>query len=232
MKPESELCTPTGAALLTHFADGFGPRPLMRTDRTGVGLGTKDLPKANILRVFSGEKVSPEEIIERSDQTRGLASGAGDGEVSPGDCIETKKPAMDSLLEGGATDRICELSANIDDMTGEELGFAMEQLLEAGALDVYHTPIIMKKSRPAVKFSVLCRPEDVDRVVEDFFKYTKTAGIRRQDFTRYILDREVHEENGIRIKTYRGYGVKRSKAEYDDLARQARETGKPLWETE
>ncbi len=188
---QGELCTPTGAALLAHFADGFGPRPVMQTEKTGIGLGTKDFPKANILRVFLGEEAA-----------------------------------------SGSMDRVSELSANIDDMTGEELGFAMEQLLEAGALDVWYTPVLMKKSRPAVKLSVLCPVEEADRMAETMFRYTKTAGIRRQDLSRYILDRSIEESEGVRIKTYTGYGVKRSKAEYEDRARQARETGKTLWEPE
>ena len=184
---QSELCTPTGAALLAHFADAFGPRPLMKIEKTGVGLGMKDFPKANVVRVFLGEEAD------------------------------------------GGRDRVSELSANIDDMTGEELGFAMEQLLEAGALDVWYTPILMKKSRPGVKLSLLCPAEEADRMAEVFFRYTKTAGIRRQDLDRYVLDRQIEEEDGIRIKKYSGYGVDRSKAEYEDLARRARETGAPLW---
>lgn len=195
---QSELCTPTGAALLAHFADGFGPRPVMRVEKNGVGLGTKDFPKANILRVFLGEEMP----AEHSEPAKGL------------------------------TDRVSELSANIDDMTGEELGFALEQLLEAGALDVWYTPILMKKSRPAVKLSVLCAPEEADRMAETMFRYTKTAGIRRQDLSRYTLCHSVDGSDGVRTKTYTGYGVKRSKAEYEDLARRARETGKALWETE
>ncbi|MBQ1302138.1 MAG: LarC family nickel insertion protein, partial [Firmicutes bacterium] len=196
---QGELCTPTGAALLAHFAVAFGPRPLMQVEQTGIGLGTKDFPKANILRVFLGEEMSAEESFGPAD---------------------------------GLTDRVCELSANIDDMTGEELGFALEQLMDAGALDVYYVPIIMKKSRPAVKLSVLCTPEEADRLAQVMFRYTKTAGIRRQEFSRYVLDRRMEDDGGITVKTYSGYGVKRSKAEYEDLARRARETGKALWETE
>ena len=196
---QGELCTPTGAALLAHFAGTFGPRPLMQVEQTGIGLGTKDFPKANILRVFLGEEMSAD---------------------------NPSKPA------DGLTDRVSELSANIDDMTGEELGFALEQLLDAGALDVYYVPIVMKKSRPGVKLSVLCAPEEADRLARVMFRYTKTAGIRRQEFSRYVLDRRTEDDGGITVKTYSGYGVKRSKVEYEDLARRARETGKALWETE
>lgn len=205
-----ELCTPTGAAILTHFTDEIGARPRMRVDSVGIGAGTKDFPKANILRVFLGEV---REI-----------SGADDGTQPEGRDFQ---PAADEEIfcdssDDSQMDQICELSANIDDMTGEELGFAMERILEAGALDVYYTPIVMKKSRPAVKLSCLCRREKAKAMAEVIFRHTRTAGIRRQDFVRYVLQRESTERDGLRIKSYRGYGVERSKPEYEDLAELAR----------
>lgn len=205
-----ELCTPTGAAILTHFTDEIGARPRMRVDSVGIGAGTKDFPKANILRVFLGEV---REI-----------SGADDGTQPEGRDFQ---PAADEEIfcdssDDSQMDQICELSANIDDMTGEELGFAMERILEAGALDVYYTPIIMKKSRPAVKLSCLCRREKAKTMAEVIFRHTRTAGIRRQDFVRYVLQRESTERDGLRVKSYRGYGVERSKPEYEDLAELAR----------
>ena len=205
-----ELCTPTGAAILTHFTDEIGARPRMRVDSVGIGAGTKDFPKANILRVFLGEA---REI-----------SGADDGTQPEGRDFQ---PAADEEIfcdssDDSQMDQICELSANIDDMTGEELGFAMERILEAGALDVYYTPIVMKKSRPAVKLSCLCRREKAKAMAEVIFRHTRTAGIRRQDFVRYVLQRESTERDGLRVKSYRGYGVERSKLEYEDLAELAR----------
>ncbi len=205
-----ELCTPTGAAILTHFTDEIGARPRMRVDSVGIGAGTKDFPKANILRVFLGEA---REI-----------SGADDGTQPEGRDFQ---PAADEEIfcdssDDSQMDQICELSANIDDMTGEELGFAMERILEAGALDVYYTPIVMKKSRPAVKLSCLCRREKAKAMAEVIFRHTRTAGIRRQDFVRYVLQRESTERDGLRVKSYRGYGVERSKPEYEDLAELAR----------
>ena len=205
-----ELCTPTGAAILTHFADEIGARPRMRVDSVGIGAGTKDFPKANILRVFLGEA---REI-----------SGADDGTQPEG--RDFRRAADEEIFcdssDDSQMDQICELSANIDDMTGEELGFAMERILEAGALDVYYTPIVMKKSRPAVKLSCLCRREKAKAMAEVIFRHTRTAGIRRQDFVRYVLQRESTERDGLRVKSYRGYGVERSKPEYEDLAELAR----------
>ena len=131
-------------------------------------------------------------------------------------------------------DSITELSCNLDDMTGEEIGFAMEQLLSAGALDVYTTAIGMKKNRPATMLTVLCRNEQKEEMVRLIFRHTTTLGIREAEFTRYTLQRHfetVETPYGpVRRKVVSGYGVSRSKAEYEDLAKIAREQGKGLRE--
>jgi len=190
-----ELCTPTGAAVLIHFADEFGPMPAMAVEKTGYGIGTKDFPRANIVRAFLGEA---------AEET----GGAGQAEAC------------------GRTDKVLELSVNLDDMTGEEMGFAMEQLLAGGALDVYYTPIIMKKSRPAYKLTVMCMLEDKKKMVELLFRHTTSLGIRIAEFDRCILERhgeEVMTEMGkVRVKVSEGYGVKTVKAEYDDVAEIAK----------
>jgi uncharacterized protein (DUF111 family) len=201
---KGELCTPTGAALVTYFADKYGDRPAMLTRAVGVGLGHKDFERPNIIRVFLGETAEPAPIPSPIDE----------GDV------------MKSQESQGGMDKAVELSANIDDMTGEELGFAMEALFAAGALDVWYTPIIMKKSRPAVKLSCLVNPDDEKRIVRIMFRYTETAGIRRTVCDRYVLEREITEEDGVRVKHYHGHGVDRHKAEYDDIADRASEAGK------
>ncbi len=129
----------------------------------------------------------------------------------------------------GQTDSIVELSCNLDDMTGEELGFAMEMLLAGGALDVFTLPIQMKKNRPGHLLRVICREENRDELVRIIFCHTTTLGIREQRLNRYTLDRStsiVDTPYGpIRQKTASGYGVERKKFEYDDLARVAKEQG-------
>ena len=131
-------------------------------------------------------------------------------------------------------DSITEISCNLDDMTGEEIGFAMEQLLAAGALDVYTTAIGMKKNRPATMLTVLCRNEQKEEMVRLIFRHTTTLGIREAEFSRYTLQRHfetVETTYGpVRRKVVSGYGVSRSKAEYEDLAKIAREQGKGLRE--
>ena len=181
-----ELCTPTGAALLKHFASRFGDRPIMKTQAIGYGMGKKDFERANCVRAFLGE----------SEGTR---------------------------------EQITKLECNLDDMTGEAIGFAMEQLFEAGARDVYTQAIGMKKSRPGVLLSVICMPEDADRLAAVMMKHTTTLGIRRQDLTRYVLSRSMDTVESaygpVRIKKAEGMGVKRSKAEYEDLAALALQHG-------
>ena len=127
------------------------------------------------------------------------------------------------------TDEVAELSCNLDDMTPEGIGFAMEMLMEAGALDAFTTAIGMKKSRPGVMLTVLCRPEDRERMAGLIFKHTSTLGIRESTCKRYTLERSFREAESpygpVRVKSVRGFGAEREKAEYEDLARIARERG-------
>lgn len=181
---KSELCTPTGAALLKHFAEAFVPMPVLRVERAGCGTGKKNFETANVVRVLLGE----------TDEQK---------------------------------ERIIELVCNLDDMTPEELGFTMEELFKLGALDVYFTNIGMKKSRPGVMLTCMCRSDKRDEMLRCIFKHTTTLGVREYVCNRYNLTRSeapVETQYGsIRVKTATGYGVKRSKAEYDDLAKLARE---------
>lgn len=124
-------------------------------------------------------------------------------------------------------DRICEFECNIDDMTAEELAYAAERLMAEGAKDVTLTPIQMKKGRPATLVTVMFDDDDDERerMARLIFQYTTTIGIREVVSERYVLDRReetVETPYGkVRCKVASGYGVKRVKAEYDDLARIA-----------
>lgn len=179
-----ELCTPTGAALLRRLVTRFGDMPVMAVERTGYGMGKKDLPAANCLRTMLGQ---------------------GSGEKG----------------------QIIELSCNLDDMTGEEIGFASEALLQAGALDVYTAPVYMKKNRPGIVLTVLCQLKDREKMVREVFRTTTTLGIREAVLRRYTLERKTERVESplgtIRCKRSSGYGVLRDKPEYEDLARIARE---------
>ena len=129
----------------------------------------------------------------------------------------------------GEGDRVVELKCNIDDMTGEDIGFATGVLMEEGALDVYTTAIGMKKSRPGVMLSVMCSPEDRDKMISLIFKHTTTIGVRENMFDRHILTRRTQTDDTsfgpVAVKISEGYGVKRIKYEDDDIRRIARDTG-------
>ena len=189
--PQTELTTPTGAAILATLAVSFGPLPPMRISGAGFGAGTKEFKEqANVLRVILGE-----------------ASGAAEA-------------ASVAVLE-----------ANIDDSTPETLGYAMERLLEAGALDVTLTPVHMKKNRPGVMLSVLARPEDRERLAALVFAETSTLGLRI-----HVAERRVEARSVVEVETRFGkLRVKVSASgafapEYEDCRKLARETGAPLRE--
>ena len=122
---------------------------------------------------------------------------------------------------------ILELCCNLDDMTAEAIGFAMDTLLEAGALDVYTSPIGMKKCRPAVLLTCLCRPEQRDTMLQLLFRHTTTLGIRERSCRRYALERStlpIETPYGtVRVKRSSGWGITREKAEYEDLCRIAKQ---------
>ena len=129
----------------------------------------------------------------------------------------------------GEGDMVVELSCNLDDMTPERIGFAMERLFEAGALDVYTVPVGMKKSRPGVMLCVMCREASRDEMVKLVFQHTTTLGVRETRSRRYTLQRSIEALNSpcgeVHVKHSEGYGVCRCKVEYEDLARIAREKG-------
>lgn len=185
----SELCTPTGAALVKYFAFEFAAQPVMTVKKIGYGMGKKNFPQANCVRAVLGE--TPENV-----------------------------------------DQVVELFCNVDDMTAEEIGFATEAIFDAGALEVYTTPIVMKKGRPAALLSCMCRLPDRDKILQAVFANTTTIGVREHVSNRYILSREIIKKDSpygeIRVKRSFGYNVERTKFEYDDLSGIAKRTGKSV----
>lgn len=133
-----------------------------------------------------------------------------------------------------ADQSVLELRCNLDDMRPEAIGFAMETLLENGALDVYTTPIGMKKCRPGVLLTCLCTDDRREQMTALLFRHTTTLGVRVIPCERHILQRREEiiatKAGPIRVKYASGWGVERKKAEYDDLARIAREQGISLAE--
>ena len=126
---------------------------------------------------------------------------------------------------------------NLDDMTGEALGYVLERVLEAGALDAWYTSIHAKKSRPAVVLSVICRLDDERMMARLILTETSTLGLRRSVFDRILCDRETMAVEtrwgtvSCKIKRLEGR-VLNAKPEYEDCARISREVGVPLeWVT-
>ena len=192
---QTELVTPTGAALLTEFA-AF-ERPPMSIQKTGYGFGTKEFEWPNALRVWLG--------------------------VLPGYSLTN------------TSDSVVELSCNVDDSSGEVLGYTMERLLAEGALDVWFTPIQMKKNRPAILLSVLAQPRDADTLAGLLLRETTTLGVRQRVLSRHKAERELRTVETswgpvrVKVKIMEGQAAAVS-PEYDDCARLAAEAGVPLAE--
>jgi uncharacterized protein (TIGR00299 family) protein len=133
------------------------------------------------------------------------------------------------------TNQVVEIDTNIDDMTGEQLGYIMELLLEAGALDVYFTPISMKKNRPGVKLSILCTSEKQQELTQLLLSQTSTFGVRYKIMDRDILDREFIEvqlfNDVVRCKVgmHDGKPIK-IEPEYEDCKRIAKKNSLPIAE--
>lgn len=127
------------------------------------------------------------------------------------------------------SDRICKLESNIDDCTGEALGFVMERLLQAGARDVHYTPVYMKKNRPAYQLDVICNPSDVPAMEQIIFQETTTIGIRRMEMERSVLNRSAGMVKTVwgevRVKICRLPEGVRCYPEYEDVASICRDHG-------
>jgi len=130
------------------------------------------------------------------------------------------------------TDEVVVLETNIDDMTGENAGFAMEELSKTGALDVFYTPIYMKKNRPGIMLSVLCKDQDADRLEDILFTHTPTIGIRRYTASRHVLRREIVDAptpwGDVHAKVSHFGNIAKVSPEYEDVARIARENNVPF----
>ena len=151
--------------------------------------------------------------------------GMGTKDYEQANCVRAMLGESAKETSDDTPDRIAELRCNIDDMTGEDIAYATERLMDAGALDVYTTAIGMKKGRPGIMLTCLCRISEKDRFAKLIFENTTTIGIRYLEESRYILKRSEETVNSkfgeVRMKVSEGYGVKRAKPEYDDIARIA-----------
>ncbi|MBI9109316.1 MAG: nickel pincer cofactor biosynthesis protein LarC [Spirochaetales bacterium] len=196
-----ETTTPTGAAILSALVAEFVEKPVLKIEKIGCGVGTRDAEIPNLLRVYLGK--TPDVSAELSDG------------------ISSKEALM--------------IECNIDDMNPELFGHVTEKLLEAGAKDVFMTPVFMKKNRPGILLSVMSSIENKERILGIIFHETTTAGLREYPVTQKMLERRFEtiktHYGTIKIKSffYKGKKVS-SKAEYEDVRRLALEHNVPMKE--
>lgn len=188
----TELVTPTGAAIISTFAESYGLMPEMNLNKIGIGVGSRNIGGPNILRVFLGEEVT------------------ADGETQNDDIIV--------------------INSNIDDSSGEDLGYVLEKLMDAGALDVSYSPIFMKKNRPAYRLEVICRAETREKLSEIIFDETTTIGVRyyvvqREELTRVrtLVDTELGQIEAKQVSTASGHTY--TYPEYESMKTIASELG-------
>jgi len=202
---QKELVTPTGAAIVATLCDAFGPQPAMTVSAIGYGAGTADLEgQPNVVRIMVGEEV-------------GVAKEKG------------AQPGLAVPLD----EEIAVVEANLDDMNPQIYGYFLEKALGAGALDVYTTPVQMKKNRPGTLLTVLCKPQDTNALMTLIFAETTTFGIRTYRAQRRVLPREwvnVETEFGkVRIKVSRVNGrILHVAPEFEDCRKLAVEKDVPL----
>lgn len=200
-----ELVTPTGAAIVSSVAAGFGPQPPMSVSAIGLGAGSAELSEQpNLLRLFVGEGPA---------QTTGIPISAATNLATEED--------------------VTVLEANIDDMNPQVYAYFAERALETGALDVFSIPVQMKKNRAGQLVTVLCRPEDREKFSDLLFRETTTLGVRQSSVLRRTLGREsvtVETSVGpVRVKIARLNGrILNVSPEYEDCRKLAAERGVPL----
>ena len=197
-----ELVTPTGAAIAAAVRTAGELPPRFRVLKTGIGAGKREYERPSLLRVL---------LIEEEEPTG------------------TRAEADGTVVQ---EDTVVQLEANLDDCTGEVLGYTMERLLSAGARDVWYTPVYMKKNRPGTALGVLCTEDRRKALEEIIFTETTALGIRRTEVRRAILPRETVTEKtafgDIQVKRWTGPSGERYAPEYESAAAVAREQGLPL----
>lgn len=207
--PAGELTTPTGLVLMACWADRFGAAPALLPEAVGIGLGSRRLDRPNLLRLVLGQR------LEAND------SDAGDGDG------QRRDPHDPAQLE-----TVVLQQAQIDDASAEDLAFLCEALRQAGALDVFSQPALMKKGRPGTLLSALVRPEQRQALRQVWWRHGTSLGVREQVQQRWVLERRQQELSTplgtVRLKWADADGPRAPKPEFEDLAALARQHGLPL----
>ena len=234
---EKELVTPTGCAIATTLATAFGPPPHFTLQKVGLGAGGIDLPIPNILRLWIGT-VAGSITFHRGHQHGHSTTPTSTTQPAPPlrdeDSLSVKTQAQTPEQE-----TIVKLQTQIDDSSPQVIGHVFEQLLAAGAVDVFSQAIAMKKNRLGTLLTVLCPLAAAERCKILLFKETTTLGIRSTTQTRTVLAREI-----VPVKTAYGLvpvkvarlspkgSIWNMQPEYEDCAALARSHGVPLTEVQ
>lgn len=215
---DTELVTPTGFGLIKTLCHEFGTMPAMDVFKSGYGFGQREIGRLNAVRAVLGRVHTPLDIpaaavVPRSDTPSGMLFS----------------PAADEF------DQIVQLSCQVDNVTGEQLGQAAGQFMSAGALDVMFTPVFMKKWRPAYRLDIFTLPAKEREMVALAFKMTGTIGLRRQLRDRHVMSRHfstVETPFGpARIKTVQWQEISRSYPEQDDVVALSAQSGLSVQDT-
>lgn len=198
---DSEMITPTGAAIIGTLAKSFGKMPLMKIERTGYGVGEKEFTIPNLLRVSIGEKILKDE----------------------------------NLKDGYVSDEAVLIETNIDDMNPEFYDYIMDKLFFKGALDVFLTPIQMKKNRPAHMLSIIVYEQNLKEILEVLFSESTTLGVRIREIKRLRLAQQnfiaetKYGKIRVKVGVFKGE-IKNIAPEYEDCKKIAKQHKIPLKE--
>ena len=229
--PAGELTTPTGLALMAALAERFGPAPALVPQAVGIGLGSRQLDRPNLLRLVLAAESPVPPPGSASLAVAGLPAGASAD--WPGSSGTTAAAVGAGLAETALGEILVQQQAQIDDATPEDLAFLADELRRAGALEVFSQPLWMKKGRPGVLLTVLARPEQAEGLRRIWWRQGTSLGVREQLQQRWALPRSSRELatplGPVRLKQVElPAGERRSKPEFEDLAALARRHGLPL----
>ena len=218
---EGELVTPTGAAIAAAIRTAQQLPESFVIKKTGIGAGKRTYDRPSLLRAM---------LIERAEQSADAGSDTQKSQKesckAAGACENTHDPCKRMVPK----DVVYRLETNIDDCTGEALGYVMECLFEAGARDVHYTPVYMKKNRPAYQLNVICDREAVPEMEKIIFRETTTIGIRKMEMERTVLERSAGKittslgEAEVKVCILPD-GARRGYPEYASVERLAKKNG-------
>ena len=234
LNPERIIASPvnTGSGQV-HCAHGILPVPAPATAFILQGIPTYNNQISGELCTPTGAALLKHFVSSYGSlptiTTEKIGYGMGKKDFEAANCL---RAIMGDISQNYQS--VVEFTCNLDDISAEQIGFAIEQIFQAGAVEAYTIPVTMKKSRPGNLLCAMCLEKDKQKVLEAIFKHTTTLGVRQNISQRYALDRTIEtvetDFGPVRLKKSKGFGLERQKFEYEDLAKIARETGKSIEE--